>query len=93
MLVGREISAQRGDIEIDVPGGVQAHQGQVPPPGEAWQRDFFRLVFHTDLVCLMTAPVPDRTCGGQPLAVDGDVQNAIIRWSYLNREPPLGALN
>lgn len=33
---------------MDVPGGVQAHQGQVPPPGKAWQRDFFNLVFHTD---------------------------------------------
>jgi len=39
MPVGRDISARRGDFEIEVPGGVQAHQGQVPPPGKAWQRD------------------------------------------------------
>lgn len=34
-----------------------------------------------------------RTCSGQALYFDGEVQNAMIRSGYLNHVPPLGALN
>jgi hypothetical protein len=48
LVLAVDFSAPPQDFEVDPVATMRAHQGHLPSSGKAWQREFSRLVFHTD---------------------------------------------
>jgi hypothetical protein len=73
-----DFSAPPQDFEVAPPGTVRAHQGHLPSPGKARQREFSRLVFHTDPRHFIT--LSPKVLTAPPATADLKIEPLALPW-------------